>query len=63
MKELALLILSNQKMNAYLKEIADLCGIKKRLTFYLALHTFATTIALTNGALIETVCKFWIIRI
>ena len=29
-------VLSNQKMNAYLKEIADLCGIKKNLTFHLA---------------------------
>lgn len=35
-------ILSNQKMNSYLKEIADLCGIKKNLTFHLARHTFAT---------------------
>lgn len=31
-------ILSNQKMNSYLKEIADLCGIKKNLTFHLAKH-------------------------
>lgn len=31
-------ILSNQKMNAYLKEIADLCGIRKRLTYHLARH-------------------------
>ena len=31
-------ILSNQKMNSYLKEIADLCGIKKNLTFHLARH-------------------------
>ena len=39
-------IISNQKLNAYLKEIADVCGIKKNLTFHLARHTFATTIAL-----------------
>ena len=35
-------ISSNQKMNAYLKEIGDLCEIKKNLTFHLARHTFAT---------------------
>jgi site-specific recombinase XerD len=40
---------TNQKMNAYLKEIADLCGIKKYLTTHLARHTFATTVTLTNG--------------
>jgi integrase len=38
-------VLSNQKMNAYLKEIADVCGIHKNLTFHLARHTFATTVA------------------
>jgi len=48
-------VLSNQKMNAYLKEIADLCGIHKRLTFHIARHTFATTITLSNGVPIETV--------
>lgn len=50
-------ILSNQKMNAYLKEIADLCGIEKELTFHIARHTFATTVTLTNGVPIETVSK------
>ncbi len=50
-------VLTNQKMNAYLKEIADLCGIKKVLTFHLARHTFATTICLSNGVPIETVSK------
>jgi site-specific recombinase XerD len=49
--------LSNQKLNSYLKEIADLCGIKKNLTFHLARHTFATTVTLTNGVPIETVSK------
>jgi len=48
-------VLSNQKMNAYLKEIADLCGVHKRLTFHIARHTFATTITLSNGVPIETV--------
>lgn len=50
-------ILSNQKMNAYLKEIADVCGINKELTFHIARHTFATTITLSNGVPIETVSK------
>lgn len=50
-------VLSNQKMNSYLKEIADLCGIKKNITFHLARHTFATTVTLTNGVPIESVSK------
>ena len=50
-------VLSNQKSNAYLKEIADLCGIKKNLTTHLARHTFATTITLSNGVPIESVSK------
>ncbi len=49
--------LSNQKLNSYLKEIADLCGIKKNLTFHMARHTFATTVTLTNSVPIETVSK------
>jgi site-specific recombinase XerD len=48
---------SNQKMNAYLKEVADICGIEKTLTTHLARHTFATTITLSNGVPIETVSK------
>ena len=48
-------VLTNQKMNAYLKEIADICGINKKLTTHLARHTFATTITLTNGVPLETV--------
>ena len=55
--ELLLPIISNQKMNAYLKEIADVCGIKKKLTFHLARHTFATTVMLSNGVPIESVSK------
>ena len=50
-------VYSNQRLNSYLKEIADLCGIKKNLTFHIARHTFATTITLTNGVPIETVSK------
>ncbi len=48
---------SNQKMNAYLKEVAALCGIKKNLTMHMARHTFATTVTLSNGVPIETVSK------
>ena len=50
-------ILSNQRMNSYLKEIGDVCGINKELTFHIARHTFATTVTLTNGVPIESVSK------
>ncbi len=53
----ALPILSNQKMNSYLKEIADVCGINKELTFHIARHTFATSVTLANGVPIESVSK------
>ena len=49
-------ILTNQKTNAYLKEIADLCGVKKNLTFHLARHTFAT-MSLSKGVPMESVSK------
>ena len=47
--------ISNQKMNAYLKEIADILEINKNLTWYTARHTFATTVTLGNGIKIENV--------
>ena len=47
--------LSNQKLNAYLKELADLASITKNLTFHIARHTFATTITLANGVPIESI--------
>ncbi|MDN3581378.1 site-specific integrase [Mucilaginibacter flavus] len=50
-------VMSNQKVNSYLKEIADCCGIHKNLTFHMARHTFATTVTLSNGVPIETVSK------
>jgi site-specific recombinase XerD len=56
-QEKLLPILSNQKMNAYLKEIAAVCEIEKELTFHITRHTFATTITLTNGVPIESVSK------
>ncbi len=49
--------MSNQKLNSYLKEIADTCRITKNLTFHMARHTFATTVTLSNGVPIETVSK------
>jgi site-specific recombinase XerD len=53
----ALPVSTNQKMNAYLKEIAGICGIDKPLTFHIARHTFATTVTLSNGVPIESVSK------
>lgn len=50
-------VLSNQKMNEYLKEIADLCGIHKKMTTHTARHTFATTVTLSNDVPFETVSK------
>lgn len=49
-------ITSNQKMNDYLKEIAELCSIKKHLTTHLARHTFAT-LMLNNGVSIESLSR------
>ncbi|WP_298245910.1 site-specific integrase [uncultured Christiangramia sp.] len=50
-------VYTNQRMNSYLKEIADSCDIKKNLTFHMARHTFATTVTLSNGVPIESVSK------
>lgn len=47
---------TNQKMNAYLKEIADLARIEKHLTTHLARHTFAT-LSLSNHVSIESISK------
>lgn len=54
---LVLPVISNQKMNSYLKEIADTCGIDKNLSFHAARHTFATTVTLSKGVSIESVSK------
>ncbi|WKL47836.1 phage integrase SAM-like domain-containing protein [Flavobacterium pectinovorum] len=48
---------SNSNMNAYLKEIADLCGIEKNLTWYVGRHTFATTVALANNIPMEVISQ------
>ena len=50
-------VLSNQKMNAYLKELADFCGITKNFSYHIARHTFATTLTMMNGVPIESVSK------
>jgi site-specific recombinase XerD len=44
-------------MNSYLKEIADVCGIHKRLTFHVARHSFSTSIMLDHGVSMETLSK------
>ena len=49
-------MLTNQRTNSYLKEIADICGIKKDLTFHMARHTFAT-MSLSKGVSMESVSK------
>lgn len=50
-------VISNQKLNAYLKEIGDVCGIQKKLTFHLARHTFATALTMEKGIPLDTVSK------
>ena len=56
-KGLLLPVLTNQKMNAYLKEIADITGINKHLSTHTARHTFATTVTLSNQVSMEVVSK------
>lgn len=48
---------SNQKLNAYLKELADICSIGKPMTMHIARHTFATTVLLSNGVSMEATSK------
>ena len=55
--ETLLPVITNEKLNLYLKEVAEACGITKNLTFHMARHTFATTVTLSNGVPIETVSK------
>jgi site-specific recombinase XerD len=50
-------IYSNQKLNSYLVEVADICGINKKITMHVARHTFATTVTLNNDVPIESVSK------
>jgi site-specific recombinase XerD len=57
LKQVVLPVTSNQKMNAYMKEIAALCEIQKNLTCHTARHTFATTVTLANQISIEVVSR------
>lgn len=50
-------VYTNQKINEYLKTIADNCEINKKLTFHAARHTFATTVTLANNVSMESVSK------
>ncbi|MEQ2912261.1 site-specific integrase [Butyricimonas faecihominis] len=56
-QEYILPTISNQKMNSYLKEVAEIVGIKKNLTHHTARKTFASTILLYNNVPIEIVSK------
>ncbi len=55
-KGVVLPVLSNQRMNSYLTEIADCCGIKKSLTTHIARHSFAC-LALANGVSMEIIAR------
>ncbi|WP_244270358.1 site-specific integrase [Christiangramia echinicola] len=55
--ETLLPVITNEKLNLYLKEVAHACGIRKNLTFHMSRHTFATTVTLSNGVPIETVSR------
>jgi site-specific recombinase XerD len=48
---------SNQKLNVYLNELADICSITKPMTMHIARHTFATTVLLSNGVSMEATSK------
>ena len=50
-------VISNQKLNTYLSELAEVCEINKHITMHLGRHTFATAVTLSNGVPIETVSK------
>lgn len=55
-KGVVLPVPSNQRMNSYLKEIADVCGIKKTLSTHIARHTFAC-VAIANKVSMESIAK------
>jgi site-specific recombinase XerD len=56
-KGVVLPVMCNQKMNSYLKKIADFCGIKKNMTTHTARHTAASVIFLANQVSMENVAK------
>lgn len=55
--DLPLPLRSNQKLNSYLEEIADVCSLSRVPTMHIGRHTFATTITLANGVPITSVQK------
>lgn len=55
--ETLLPVISNQNFNSFLKEIADILDIKKRITHHTARKTFATTVLLYNDIPMETVSE------
>ncbi len=51
-------VLCNQRMNSYLKEIADVCGIaEKSVALIPPVTRYATSICLANGVSMENVAK------
>lgn len=56
-KGVLLPVMCNQKMNSYLKEIADCCGIKKNLSTHTGRHTFCSVVALANNVSLENIAK------
>lgn len=56
--EYVLPCISNQKVNVYLKTVAELAGVKKNLTHHIARHTFATTVMLDSGIDLKTTSYF-----
>ena len=56
-KGIVIPVVSNQKVNHHLKDIAKLCGINKHMVFHMARHTFATTVTLSKGVSIEVVSR------
>ena len=57
LKEQLLPVPTNQKMNVYLKELSDICGINKRISSHVARYTFATSVTLANKVTMENVAK------
>ncbi|MFT3993614.1 MAG: site-specific integrase [Dysgonomonas sp.] len=56
-KGILLPVMANQKLNSYLKEIADLCGIKKKLSTHTGRHTFCSVVTLANNVSLENIAK------
>ena len=55
-------VLSNQRMNSYLKEIADVCGLQKNLCTHSARHSYATTVSLENNQLINNGLQYIVLK-